>query len=219
MLIALHPFVNIISNNAPSFHSNSYDIPELLLIRGLAPSRLSFSSCQNIGVELPAKFIQAIDIGAFREDTQTIKIFHNDSNAVVWVLLGCLSIRLLMHKIPNLLWDLILGRLLVLGYLKCWCSKFGPLIPDLGGSTFIMDHGDQLRSQWVSAFSKWIGACIELCRLCAEPASCLGFGPTAAPMRMTVLGGSTLLAMRPMAPVVIWMLVHVVGIGRGKVWS
>ncbi len=58
---------------------------------------------------------------------------------------------------------------------------------------------------------------IELCRLCAESASCLGFGPMAAPMRMTVPGGSLSLAMRPMAPIVIWMLVHVVGIGRGKV--
>jgi hypothetical protein len=49
MLIVLHPFVNIISNHAPIFHSNTYEIPELLFVGGLAPIRLGFASCQNIG--------------------------------------------------------------------------------------------------------------------------------------------------------------------------
>ena len=103
MLIVFHPFVNIISNHAPIFHSNTYEIPELLFVGGLAPIRLGFASCQNIGVELPAKFIQTIDFCAFRKDVQTIKVFHNDPNAVVWFLLECLSIHLCTHEIPNLL--------------------------------------------------------------------------------------------------------------------
>jgi hypothetical protein len=103
MLIMLHLLVNIISNHAPIFHPNSYEIPESLFVGGLAPTCLGFASCQNIGVELLAKFIQAIDFSAFRKDIQTIKVFHNDPNAAVWFLLGCLSIHLYTHEIPNLL--------------------------------------------------------------------------------------------------------------------
>ncbi len=80
-------------------------------------------------------------------------------------------------KIPNLLWDLSLGCLLVLCDLKCWYSKFGPIIPDLGGTAFIIDHQDELRSRWVGAFSEWAGAGIKLHWLCTEPASCFRFGP------------------------------------------
>ncbi len=98
VLILLHLFVNIISNNAPRFHSNADDIPELLFLRGLAPICLSFASCQNIRVELTAKFIQTIDLGAVCEDPQTIKIFHNDLNTVFWFFRGGLSISLYMQK-------------------------------------------------------------------------------------------------------------------------
>ena len=88
MLIVLHPFVNVIHNYTPIFHSNPYEIPELLFIGGLVPICLGFASCQYIGVELPAKFIQTIDLCDFCKDTQTIKIFHNDPNAIVRFCLG-----------------------------------------------------------------------------------------------------------------------------------
>ncbi len=100
-MILLHLFVNIISDNAPRFHSNANDIPELLFLRGLAPICFSFASCQDIGVEFPEKFIQTIDLGAVREDPQTIKIFHNDSNTVVWFFTGGLSISLYTQKNPQ----------------------------------------------------------------------------------------------------------------------
>jgi hypothetical protein len=57
MLISLHSFVNIICNHAPIFHSNPYEIPELLFACGLAPICLGFASCKNIGVESPAEII------------------------------------------------------------------------------------------------------------------------------------------------------------------
>jgi hypothetical protein len=65
MLAALLLFANIISNHAPVFHFKTYEIPELLVVGGLAPICLGFASCQNIRVELPAKFIQTIDLCAF----------------------------------------------------------------------------------------------------------------------------------------------------------
>jgi hypothetical protein len=67
MLIALHLFENIISNHAPIFHSNPYEIPTLLFVGGLAPC-LGSASCQNIGVEFLEKFIQTIDLCAFCKD-------------------------------------------------------------------------------------------------------------------------------------------------------
>jgi hypothetical protein len=103
MLLVLHPFVNIISNHAPIFHSNTYEIPKWLFVGGLTSIRLGFASCQNIGVEMPAKFVQTIDLCAFCKDAQTTKVLHYNTNAVVWFLLGCLSIQLHTHKIPNLL--------------------------------------------------------------------------------------------------------------------
>ena len=91
MLIALHRFVNVLHNYTPIFHSNPNGIPELLFVGGLVPIRLGVASCQNIGVELPAKFIQTIDLCAFCKDAKTIKFLHDDPNAIVWFLLGCLS--------------------------------------------------------------------------------------------------------------------------------
>jgi hypothetical protein len=99
----LHPFVDVIHYYTPIFHSNPYEITELLFVGGLAPICLGFASCQNIGVESPAKFIQTIDLCAFCKDAQTIKILHDDLNAIVRFPLGCLSIYLCLHEIPYML--------------------------------------------------------------------------------------------------------------------
>jgi hypothetical protein len=87
-MIPLYPLINIVSNNTSCFHTNRYNIPELLFLGSLMPICLSLAAFQNIGVELTAKFIQAVDLCAFCEDSQTIKFFHNDSNALVGFLLG-----------------------------------------------------------------------------------------------------------------------------------
>ena len=67
MLILLHPFIYIVSNNAPSVHANANNIPKLLFLSSLGPICLGLASCQNIGVELAAELIQTIDLCAFGE--------------------------------------------------------------------------------------------------------------------------------------------------------
>jgi hypothetical protein len=62
MLIPLHPFIYIVSNNAPSLHANANKIPKLLLLGSLAPICLGLASCQNIGVELAEELIQIIGL-------------------------------------------------------------------------------------------------------------------------------------------------------------
>jgi hypothetical protein len=58
-----------VSNNTSSFHTNPYYIPELMFLGNLMPIFLSLAACQNIGVELTEKFIQAVDLCAFHEDS------------------------------------------------------------------------------------------------------------------------------------------------------
>jgi hypothetical protein len=69
ILILMHPLINIVSNNTSSFHTYPYYIPELLFLESLMPICLSLAACQNIGVELTAKFIQAVDLHAFCDDS------------------------------------------------------------------------------------------------------------------------------------------------------
>jgi hypothetical protein len=73
VLILPHSFVNIISNNAPRFLSNTDDIPELVFLRGLAPICLSFACCQNIGVELPAKLFKLLILVLFVKIPKLLK--------------------------------------------------------------------------------------------------------------------------------------------------
>jgi hypothetical protein len=68
-LIPLHPFINVVSNNTPGLHTHTYYIPELLFLGRLMQIYLSLATCQNIGVELMAKFVQAADLCAFCEDS------------------------------------------------------------------------------------------------------------------------------------------------------
>jgi hypothetical protein len=103
----------------------------------------------------------------------------------------------------------------MLGDLICRCSKFGPLFTVLGALTFIMDCQDKLRGGRACFRNDFAG--IKLCRLRMESASGLGFSPLAAPVSMPVLGRMMPLAIGPRALVAIWMLVHIVGIERGKV--
>jgi hypothetical protein len=103
ILIQLHPLINVVSNNTSSFHTNLYNIPELLFLGSLTPICLILTACQNIGVELTAKFIQAVDLCAFCEDSQTIKKFYYDLNVVVGFFTGCLSIILHSQEASNLL--------------------------------------------------------------------------------------------------------------------
>jgi hypothetical protein len=69
ILIPLHLLVNIVSNNTSGFHTHPYYIPELLFLGSLTPICLSLATYQNIGVELMATFIQAVDLHAFCEDS------------------------------------------------------------------------------------------------------------------------------------------------------
>jgi hypothetical protein len=73
MLILLHPFVNIMSKNAPRFHSHANDITELLLLRGLAPIRLSFASCQNIGVNCRQSLFKLLILEPFVKIPKLLK--------------------------------------------------------------------------------------------------------------------------------------------------
>jgi hypothetical protein len=49
--------------------SHAYYMAELLFLRSLTPICLSLVSCQNVSVELTAKFVQAVDLCAFCEDS------------------------------------------------------------------------------------------------------------------------------------------------------
>jgi hypothetical protein len=69
MLISLHMFIDIMGNNAPSVHSNSNDVSELLFFPGFSSIRLGLASCKNISVELSTELIQTIDLHAFCEDS------------------------------------------------------------------------------------------------------------------------------------------------------
>ncbi len=73
ILIPLHPLIKVVSNNTPGLHTHTYYIPELLFLRSLMPICLSLATCQNIGVELTAKFIQAVDLCAFVKTPKLLK--------------------------------------------------------------------------------------------------------------------------------------------------
>jgi hypothetical protein len=100
-------------NYTSSIHTNSNNIHELLFLGSLAPICLGIASCQNICVELTAKFIQLINLHSFCENPQTINFFHYHVDAIVWLFSGCLRICWLTPKIPNLLGDLILSVFLM----------------------------------------------------------------------------------------------------------
>jgi hypothetical protein len=128
-----------VGNYTSNFHTNSNNIPELFFLGSLAPICLGLAACQNICVELMAKFVQLINLRAFYEKLQTIKIFHYHSDAIIWLFPGCLPICWLMPKIPILLRDLILGALLVQRNLIRRCRKLGMVISKLGIPTLLMD--------------------------------------------------------------------------------
>jgi hypothetical protein len=65
ILIPLHLLIDVVSNNTPGLHTQAYYIPELLFLGSLTPICLSLASCQNVSVELTAKFVQAVDLCAF----------------------------------------------------------------------------------------------------------------------------------------------------------
>jgi hypothetical protein len=70
ILILLHSFINLlVSNNTSGLHTHAYYIPKLLFLGSLTPICLSLETCQNIGVKLTAKFVQAFDLCAFCEDS------------------------------------------------------------------------------------------------------------------------------------------------------
>jgi hypothetical protein len=62
-----------VSNTTPGLHTHAYYIPELLILGSLTPICLSHATCQNIGVELMAKFIQAVDLCAFLKTPKLLK--------------------------------------------------------------------------------------------------------------------------------------------------
>ncbi len=113
MLIPLYSLIDIMSNDASSVDSHTNYIFELLIFGCLPPVFLSLATCQNICVELIAKFIQTINLCPLCEAPQTIEVFHNHSDAIVRLIPGCFSICRLAQKISNLPRDLILSRLLV----------------------------------------------------------------------------------------------------------
>ena len=85
MLILLHTFIYIVGNYTSSIHPNSNHIPELLFLSSLAQICLGLASCQNICVELMAKFVQLVNLCSFCENPQTIKIFHYHADAIIWL--------------------------------------------------------------------------------------------------------------------------------------
>jgi hypothetical protein len=139
MLILLHTFIDVVGNNAPGLHTNADDVSEFLLIRSLAPISLSIPASQNVGVELSSEFVQSVNFCAFCENTQTIEVLHNQTDAVVGLYPRCLSIRGRTHEISKLLQDLILSRLFVDRNLICGGSKLGAVIAKLCGPTLLMD--------------------------------------------------------------------------------
>ncbi len=69
ILIPLHPFSNVVRDNTPGLHTHAYYIPELLFLGSMPPICLSLGSCQNVSVELTAKFVQAVHLCFFCEDS------------------------------------------------------------------------------------------------------------------------------------------------------
>ncbi len=128
MLIPLHTFIDVVGDNAPGLHTNADDVSELLLIRSLAPILLSLAASQNVSVELSTEFVQTVNFCAFCENTQTIEVLHNQTDAVVGLYSRCMSICGRMHEISKLLRDLILSRLFVDRNLIRGGSKLGAVI-------------------------------------------------------------------------------------------
>ncbi len=105
MLILLHLFIDIMGDNALSVHSNSNDISELLFLPCLLPICLGLVASQNISVELSAEFIQTVDICAFCENSQTVEILHNHSDAIVRLFSRSFSIWGFAQK-KSICWDI-----------------------------------------------------------------------------------------------------------------
>ncbi len=115
ILIPLHPLINVVSNNTPGLRTHAYNIPDLLFLRSLMPICLSLASCQNVSVELTAKFVQAVGLCSFAKTSKLLKF--SIMTQMQYTL--CPSIILQLQEVSNLLWDLKLCGLLVLCNLIC----------------------------------------------------------------------------------------------------
>ncbi len=139
MLIPLHTFIDVVGDNTPGLHTDADDVSELLLIRSLAPIRLSLAASQNFGVELSTEYVQTVNFCAFCENTQTIEVLHNQTDADVGLYPRCLSVCGRTHEISKLLRDLILSRLFMDRNLIRGGRKLGAVIAKLCKPTLLMD--------------------------------------------------------------------------------
>jgi len=128
MLVVLHALIDIMSYYTPCVHSDTDYISKLLFVSCLAPVHLSLTSSQYISVEFATKLVQGVDLHSVCKNPQTVKIFHNDTNAVIRFGSWCLAICCLAPKIINLPSNLILCTELMLSYLESCFSKVGIVI-------------------------------------------------------------------------------------------
>ena len=128
MLVSLHALIDIMSYHASSVHSNSYNISKLLIVRCLAPVHLSLASCQNISVEFSTELVQCVDLHSVCKNTQTVKIFHYDSYAIIRFGAWGLPKRCRTPKIADLPRNLITCFGLMLGYLESCMDKMRLII-------------------------------------------------------------------------------------------